>query len=404
MQHDPAAPVPAAPTLPAPRSAGASTGRVIARVVLALVLAGCAGAIVLAVFFEVGSLGLVAGASLAVLPVVPVLAALLWLDRYEPEPPGHLLLAFAWGALVATLVALVVNTAFDVVVAAAQGDARVTAVVVAPVVEETVKGLGVVAVLLWRRREFDGVVDGIVYAGMVGIGFAMVENVLYLGDSLTSGGVGALALTFVVRCVVSPFAHPLFTMATGVGIGLAVTSRNLAVKVLAPLGGWVVAVGLHATWNASASLSLKGFVTLYVLVQLPIFAAAVTVAVLARARQGALIRRNLGAYAGRGWFTDGEVAMLSSLHERARARAWARRTLGQPAVVAMRDLQGRASELAFLRERMLRGTAPRDAAAVEAATLAAMWRLRAGLVPRAVAPGPASPGPLSGPPPGAASR
>ena len=405
---------PAPPSEPAARGgfgvgASVGTGRLIARVVAALVLAVCAGAVALATFFEVGPLGLVVGAGLAVLPAVPVLAALLWLDRYEPEPTGQLLLAFAWGAVVATLVALVVNTTFDVVIAAAQGDQRATAVVVAPVVEETVKGLGVVALLLWRRGQFDGVVDGIVYAGTVGVGFAMVENVLYLGRALGDGGVGALVGTFVVRCLVSPFAHPLFTMATGVGIGLAVTSRRTAVKVLAPLGGWVVAVALHATWNASASASLEGFVTLYALVQVPIFAAAVTVALLARARGGRVIRRNLGAYAGRGWFTDAEVGMLSSLHERARARAWARRTLGPGAARAMREMQARASDLAFLRERMIRGTAPRDAVAVEAATLEEMWRLRAVVVPRRAGPavpaGPAGPaGTVAGDPPAAPSR
>ena len=367
--------------------ASVGTGRLIARVVVALVLVVCAGAVLAAVSLSVGPVGLVVGAALAVLPAVPVLAALLWLDRYEPEPTSQLLAAFAWGAVVATLVALVVNTTFDLVVASSvQGGDLVGAVVVAPVVEETAKGLGVVALLLWRRGRFDGVVDGIVYAGTVGVGFAMVENVLYLGRALLDSGPGGLAVTFVVRCVVSPFAHPLFTMATGVGIGLAVTSRSTAVKVLAPLGGWVVAVVLHATWNASASLPLAGFVRLYLLVQVPVFAGAVTVAVLARARGGRVIRRNLRAYAGRGWFTDGEVTMLSSLHERARARAWARRTLGPGPARAMRRLQARASDLAFLRERMVRGTAARDAVAVEAATLEEMWRLRALALPARAAP------------------
>ena len=375
--------------------ASVGTGRLIARVVAALLLVACAGVVLAATVLSVGPVGLVVGAGLAVLPVVPVLATLLWLDRYEPEPTTQLLLAFAWGAVVATLVALVVNTTFDRVVAGSvQGGDLVGAVVVAPVVEETMKGLGVVALLLWRRGRFDGVVDGIVYAGTVGVGFAMVENVLYLGSALLDGGPGGLVITFVVRCVVSPFAHPLFTMATGVGIGLAVTSRSPVVKVLAPLGGWLVAMALHATWNASASLSLAGFVQLYLLVQVPVFAGAVTVAVLARARGGRVIRRNLRAYAGRGWFTDGEVAMLSSLHERSRARAWARRTLGPGAARAMRQMQARASDLAFLRERMVRGTAPRDAVAAESATLEEMWRLRAVVLPRRAPP----PGQVAAPP------
>ena len=88
--------------------------------------------------------------------------------------------------------------------------------------------------LWWRRHELDGVLDGIVYAGMVGIGFAFTENILYLAaaydgtDGLGPGGTEALTGTFILRCLVSPFAHPLFTAFIGIGVGLAVTSRSAA--------------------------------------------------------------------------------------------------------------------------------------------------------------------------------
>lgn len=374
------------PPLPSPALTPrrTSAGRVLVRLLAVLLLAACGLLTFGAVLSNTGPAGLVVGFVLAVLPVFPVVAAFLWLDRYEAEPPSLLLFAFGWGAFVATLVALVVNTSFSYLIAQAGGDMNTTAVLVAPVVEETSKGLVVLLLLLARRREFDGVVDGIVYAGMAGVGFAFVENVLYLGRSFLEDGGGATVATFVVRCLFSPFAHPLFTMATGIGLGLAASHRSVAVKVLAPIAGWVVAVLLHGTWNASASLGLNGFIGSYVAVQVPLFLAAVAVALLVRRREARLLRRHLQAYAGSGWLTAAEVAMLSSLHERSRARDWAGRTLGPVAQRSMRSFQEQASELAFLRERMVNGTAAHDARDVELRTLQTMWHLRRGFLPRPV--------------------
>jgi len=373
---EPAAPVPAR----SPRRG--AVARVLVQVAIVLLLLGCGVLTTLAVVGDTGVPGLVVGVLLAVVPVFPVVAAFLWLDRYEREPPSLLLFAFAWGAFVATFVALVINTSSLELLRAAGGDTGLVPVAVAPVVEETAKGLAIVVVLLLRRREFDGVVDGIVYAGMAGIGFAFVENVLYLGRTLLDEGGGPTAAVFVVRCLFSPFAHPLFTAATGLGIGLAVSRRSPLVRVVAPLLGLAVAIALHATWNWGATAGLQGFVSRYVWVQVPLFLLAVAVAVAARAREGRLVRRHLGAYAASGWVTGSEARMLGSLSERARARDWASRTLGPTARRSMRDFQELGSELAFLRERLVRGTAPHDALDTELRTLQAMWHLRRGFLPR----------------------
>ncbi|WP_218123444.1 PrsW family intramembrane metalloprotease [Quadrisphaera sp. DSM 44207] len=368
-----------------PREPGRSRlARVLLRVVAVLLLVSCGLLTLVAILGDTGPTGLVVGLLLAVVPVFPVVAVFLWLDRYEAEPRGLLLFAFGWGAFVATFAALVLNTASVEAIRAAGGDEGLVPVFVAPVVEEGAKGLAVLLVLLTRRREFDGVVDGIVYAGLAGIGFAFVENVLYLGRSLLEEGSAATAVVFVVRCLFSPFAHPLFTMATGVGLGLAASRRSPAVRVLAPLAGFVAAVLLHGLWNFSAVQGLQGFVGAYVALQVPVFLLAVAVAVAARAREGRLLRRHLGAYAASGWITGAEAAMLGSLEERRRARDWAGRTLGPGAERAMRDFQDLATELAFLRERVVRGTAPHDAPEAELRTLQAMWHLRRGFLPRPV--------------------
>lgn len=340
---------------------------------------------VIAIFTSTGVIGLLVGLVLAVLPLFPLLAAFLWLDRYEAEPPSLLVFAFGWGATVAALVSIVLNTSSAALIQQSGGDATLTVWVVAPLVEESAKGLGVLAVLLLRRREFDGVVDGIIYAAMVAVGFAFVENILYFGRAFLEAGAAGAGTTFVLRGIFSPFAHPLFTMATGIGIGLAVSRRNPAVKVLAPLLGWATAVVLHSAWNLGSLTSVQGFVTSYLFLQVPIFVVAVVIALLARRREGRLVARHLAIYATTGWLTAGEVRMLSSLPERRRARDWARRTTGSDGRRAMRDFQELATELAFLRERMTRGTAPQDAAATEVTLLRTMWQLRRGFLPPRVA-------------------
>ena len=164
--------------------------------------------------------GFLIGISLALLPLPVVIAAFRWLDRYEPEPPGLLLFAFFWGATVAALARRCSTPRACIAIARTGGGSGMdtTAVLVAPWVEEAAKGAAVLLVLLFRRREFDGVVDGIVLAGLSGVGFAFTENVLYFGRAFLAGqeqslttGFFAAGFTFVLRGVLSPFAHPLFT-------------------------------------------------------------------------------------------------------------------------------------------------------------------------------------------------
>ena len=182
---------------------------------------------------------------LAAIPVVPLVLCYLWLDRYEPEPRRLLMLGLLWGAFAATFGALVVQGIGGLFAGVSD---NVGLAVLAPVTEEASKGLFLVLLLIWRRAELDGILDGIVYAGMVGIGFAFTENILYLGasyngtDGMGPGGLVGVTCTFVVRCLFSPFAHPLFTAFTGIGVGIAVGTRKPAVRWLAPLA-WVLLRG-----------------------------------------------------------------------------------------------------------------------------------------------------------------
>lgn len=343
-------------------------------VLLCLGAALLAGAIGLEVGIQAGLLAAV----VAVLPVGIVVPAFLWLDRYEAEPTSSLLLAFSWGAFVSTSVSLVLNTGTLAVATQLFDDPEIVATVaVAPVVEELAKGFGVLVVLWVRRREFDGVIDGIVYAGLVAAGFAFAENILYLGRALTEAGAAGLAVTFVLRGLLGPFAHPLFTVWTGIGIGIMVGRGRGIIRVVAPLLGLLIAVVLHALWNASAVASVEGWITGYLLVQVPIFLSTIFFVVWARRREGVLIARHLGRYSQLGLFTPAEVAMLASLTRRRAASQWAARTRGRGGRSAMLELQDCAVELAFLRNRIDRGAAGPGAVAEERRLVESIMRCRA---------------------------
>jgi hypothetical protein len=213
------------------------------------------------------------------------------------------------------------------------------------------------------------VLDGIVYAGMVGIGFAFTENILYLGaayngsDGMGPGGLGGVTVTFVIRCLFGPFAHPLFTAFTGIGIGLAVSTRRRAVRWAAPPLGYACAVLAHGLWNASTIFGPEGFIGTYLFVMVPAFAGLVWLAVWARRSERRMLTAALGDAAQRGLVPATDIGWVVDLRARREARRFARQTGGKAAERAMRDYQQAAVELGFLHHRYLRGTAPKDFAA-----------------------------------------
>jgi RsiW-degrading membrane proteinase PrsW (M82 family) len=304
---------------------------------------------------------------LALLPVPLLIALVLWMDRLEPEPKANLAFAFLWGAGIAALAALVINTAdLEYVTQPALGASTgeyVAATFGAPVVEETLKGL-VLFGLLWRRRdEIDGPTDGVIYAAMVGLGFAMVENVGYYINAIVTperGGIALLGYTFVLRGVVSPLLHPIFTSMTGLGVAYAASRpRGAASAKWALLLGWLAAVTLHATWNGLSLFGTGGLVGGYLIMSL-VLAGLLVVLYRDRRRMVGLILRYLPGYAWTGLVTGDDVAMLASLRARAQARTWARTTGGLPATAAMGDYQLAATELALARAKSARGVLTPD--------------------------------------------
>jgi protease PrsW len=333
--------------------------------VLGLIALGVCGLVVLGlVASSVGVGGVVVGALCALVPVALVVACFLWIDRWEPEPPRLLLLAFLWGACFAALSALVINSSAalvaDEVLGRGSGDI-VGAVAVAPIVEEAVKGVFLVGLLIFRRREFDGIVDGIVYAGLVAAGFAFTENILYFGRAFTEEGpvgqAGGVFAVLVMRGLLSPFAHPLFTAMTGIGAGIASNSRNPLVRIIAVLIGYSLAVTLHALWNGSASLQGgAAFIGVYAFIMVPLFLAMIAVVVWQRKREQRIVIEQLPGFAQAGWIAPSEITLLSSLAGRRGWRSAVRRRSGKQVAKAVNDYQAAVTDLAFLRSRMSRGS------------------------------------------------
>ena len=301
-------------------------------------------------------------AALALLPLPVFIGVVLWLDRFEPEPRAMLAMAFLWGASVAVVVSGLVNGVMDAVI----GE-RLTSVVTAPLVEEALKAVILFRFYAKRRDEFDGVVDGLIYAAMVGLGFAFAENVDYYGRALQKDGMAGLAVTFTLRGMIAPFSHPLFTGLTGLGLGLARQSRRRWVILAAPIAGFAGAVGLHAVWNAGASAGLI-FFAVYLLLMIPALGALFVTVAVALKFEGRVIRAHLAGEVATGRVAADEYARLCSVRGRLHALAAAFHHGGLRAWRARRAYHQAASELAFLRRRAAVDGRPADAS-LEAAYL-----------------------------------
>lgn len=288
--------------------------------------------------------GLLLGLVFALLPVPLLVFAVLSLDRLEPEPTRNLVLTFLWGAAVAVVIALAIEFSVGLV----NPNKLFGAAVVAPFAEELGKGLIIFLILHVRKTELDGPTDGIVYAGMVGLGFAMSENIVYYGTALHSGPQSLIG-TFLLRGIVSPLAHPLFTSATGIALGYAALKRDTAARWLLPIAGVVVAMILHGLWNATASLpgtlSLLGLGAYYLLIMVPVLVANILITYFDRKRILGLMQTYLTAYVPPGVFHPDEIMLLSTMKARRKMRR------------LMRDYQQAGTELAMLDDKAARGTA-----------------------------------------------
>jgi RsiW-degrading membrane proteinase PrsW (M82 family) len=355
-------------------------------------LAGCGLALLALSTARVGLVAELVGIVAALVPVGSIVAALLWIDRWEPEPARLLWLAFGWGASVAAITALLINNTAEAVGDTLLGHGRgdtLSAIVSAPLFEEAVKGAFVVGIMLWLRNEFDGVIDGVVYAGFVAAGFAFTENIYYFGRAFAEHGFGdtstsGVVTAFILRGVLAPFCHPLFTAMIGIGVGISVRTPSRTVRTLAPVGGYLAAVTLHAMWNAAATLgTAQTFLNVYFLVMVPIFIAGVLFVSWHRRREQKIVAIALPEMVQRGWVDPADVRRLTNLTAR---RTWRARTARRAGKEAARDLggyQAAVTELAFLWHSRRLGLAGADTVDREAHLVGALHTAKARLPRRA---------------------
>lgn len=182
-----------------------------------------------------------------------------WLDRYEKEPKALLGAAFMWGVLIAGGGAYIINTVLGLgvyIVTGSEGATDfATASIIAPIVEESLKGLAVLVVFFLFRKEFDSILDGIIYAGITALGFAAIENVLYIYNyGYQEGGWSGLWQLVFIRVILVGWQHPFYTAFTGIGLAIARMNPNIFVKIISVLGGFALAVFTHAFHNTFGSL------------------------------------------------------------------------------------------------------------------------------------------------------
>ncbi|MFW6042637.1 MAG: PrsW family intramembrane metalloprotease [Chloroflexota bacterium] len=193
----------------------------------------------------------------AVVPAAAYVSLIYWFDRYEKEPFWLLAAMFFWGAVPSVLLAIGFNTIASVpfdLIAGPEIRNTLAAILIAPPLEETVKGLALLGVFTFVRHEIDSLLDGIIYGAMVGMGFAMVENVFYFLDVYEEGGRSAWQTLILLRAIVFGLNHSLFTSMTGLGLAVSRFATRPHLRFLAPVLGWMVAVSLHTIHNLGASL------------------------------------------------------------------------------------------------------------------------------------------------------
>ncbi len=205
-------------------------------------------------------IGILLAVLVGFLPMLVYALILWWFDRYEKEPLGLLTAAFLWGAVPAIIFSIIVELVLDIPISyfvEPVTASLIGAAVVAPVAEEIFKGLALLLLLLLFRKEIDSPLDGIIYGGLVGFGFAAVENVFYFAGALIASGPAMFVLLVIFRAFIFGLNHALFTGLTGLGLALVRTSPNWLVKIGGPVVGLLAGITAHGVHNGSVTLGAE---------------------------------------------------------------------------------------------------------------------------------------------------
>lgn len=282
----------------------------------------------------------------AVIPTAIYSLLLWWLDRYEKEPLSLILVAFLWGALPAIGLAVLFELVLEAPLIRSPLGPEVAAWGLAPLVEESIKGLALIGLFLFARYEFDGPLDGIVYGALVGFGFSMTENLLYFLRYAADLGV-----IFWVRGVFFGLSHAFFTSMTGLALGAVRYERDRWLAGLALGGGLALAVLFHALHNFVVRYQAAGLFLSW-LIQSGGVIVVLAIAVLAWRNERRWMEQELGDEVSAGVLTTGDYAEVMSSLKRVRGQGAALLTGGWARYRKVRRLHQLATELAFRKSQL----------------------------------------------------
>jgi RsiW-degrading membrane proteinase PrsW (M82 family) len=291
----------------------------------------------------------------ALIPTVIYVLFVWWLDRYEKEPLRLLVAAFLWGAIPAAILSILFEQLVDIPIYALGGESLAANLlslsVGAPLIEETAKGIALAGLVLFFPREFDDVLDGIVYGAMIGFGFAFTENsVAYFIPILRDEGVASGLVNVFLRTVVFGFNHAFWTGIIGAAVGYARSCSDWGRRLLVPLAAWTLAVSMHGIHNAGAALvdqTLCLSLGVSVVVDWGGVLLLIAVAALVLRKESQWIERGLVEEVRRGLVSREEVVLLRSASRRSMVRWQAGRRGGRLAYGAVGRYYQCATELAF---------------------------------------------------------
>ena len=321
--------------------AGTGLLLLVASAVITVVLNGL---ITFTALAEYGVSSVLAAIFIPAIPAVCIFLLVNFIDRFEREPWFLRLAAFLWGAIIAIPPALFIEGKVDGILTGLLGTGTSNVVrsafqgLNAGFTEETIKGLGLLLLFVILRDEFDNVTDGIVYAVLIGAGFAMVENFRYFAVDFRQFPV----FLIVYRIVLGWLGHSTFLACFGAALGYVRHTRVRWRQVVIPLAGYLIAVGLHSffdfvTFQASVALNANpgnayvSFLSLVALIgdYIPPFLAQMFllyILIKALAHEAAVIREFLAVEVSDGVVKVDEYALLQNSFQRTRAE---RRVLQQ---------------------------------------------------------------------------
>jgi RsiW-degrading membrane proteinase PrsW (M82 family) len=299
---------------------------------------------------------------------LPVFLAVYFLDLYEREPLSLVFGAVVWGAVAATTLAGIGNQGWGLVVARVgtpEFAARWTAALTAPFVEETLKAIGLVLLVLIARDEWDDVMDGFVYGAVCGLGFAVVEDVFYF-IGVFGGSPAAVLAGFYVRVVSSGlYGHVLYTALSGMGLAYFVSLAGevpIRRRVLVAGGLFLAAVAGHFLWDSpwldlfpSRVEGLRDWLLIPVAAAVkgvPLLALTVVGVTLARRRERGWLESALRSEVERGTLSTVELGLLLDPTARRRSRRDVRARAGAGPARLLKRLQREQVNLAMIRTRV----------------------------------------------------